>query len=206
MTDEQRPNGPADSPNAAPTAPPTAEPGRQPAAGAAPAASEAPAHEAGAGDEERARLKEQLMRTAADFENFRKRARRDVEEAERRGAETALKEVLPVIDNLERAAEAAEGAPSAEAVATGVQMVLRQFQDAASRLSLERVAAAVGQRFDPTLHDAVQQQETGCPPPGQHRRRSGTRLPAQGPPAAARAGRRGKTPRRTGTQQRVNGT
>lgn len=125
---------------------------------------EMPQNAEAAGDDT-LRLKEQLLRTAADFENFRKRARRDVEEAERRGTELVLREVLPVIDNLERAALAAVDATELEAVATGVKMVLKQFQDVATRLDLERVKA-VGERFDPALHDAVQQQETDEQPPG----------------------------------------
>ena len=93
-----------------------------------------------------ARLKDQLLRTAADFENYRKRARRDVEDAERRAREETLREVLPVIDNLERAVQASESAKDAAAVAEGVRMVLRQFDDVASRLDLERIPA-IGERF-----------------------------------------------------------
>lgn len=116
-----------------------------------------------AGDVER--LKEQLLRTAADFDNFRKRARRDTEDAEKRGREQALREILPVIDNLERAVAAADSAADVKAVVEGVSMVLRLFEDVAGRLGLERVSS-VGERFDPNIHDAVQQQETDAHPPG----------------------------------------
>lgn len=116
-------------------------------------------------EDEVARLKDQLLRTAADFDNFRKRSRRDAEEAERRGREEAVREVLPIVDNLERAVSASESAKDAAAVAEGVRMVLKQFDDVASRLGLERIAA-VGQRFDPNIHDAVQQMETAEHPPG----------------------------------------
>jgi molecular chaperone GrpE len=112
-----------------------------------------------------ARLKDQLLRTAADFDNFRKRTRKDVEEAERRGREEVLREILPIADNLERAVAAADTAQDPAAVAEGVRMVLKQFEDSASRLGLERVPA-VGEKFDPTLHDAVQQVETDEHPPG----------------------------------------
>ena len=111
------------------------------------------------------RLKEQLLRTAADFDNFRKRARRDVEEASRRSKEQAVSEMLPLVDNLERAVESAGGATDVEAVTSGIKMVLRSFSDIAGRLGLERVEA-VGQVFDPNLHDAVQQVETDEHPPG----------------------------------------
>lgn len=114
---------------------------------------------------ERDRVKDQLMRVSADFDNFRKRARKDAEEAERKGREEAIKELLPVVDNLERAVTAAEGAHDAQAVAEGVKMVLKLFEDTAQRMGLERIQA-IGQRFDPNIHDAVQQQETSEQAPG----------------------------------------
>ncbi len=115
--------------------------------------------------EERDRLKDQLLRTAADFDNYRKRSRRDVEEAQRRAQEETIREMLPVVDNLERAVQASEQAPDVNAVAEGVRMVLRGFDDIAQRLGLTRIAAA-GERFDPSVHDAVQQVETSDLPPG----------------------------------------
>lgn len=73
--------------------------------------------------------------------------------------------MLPLVDNLERAVESAGGATDVEAVTSGIKMVLRSFSDIAGRLGLERVEA-VGQVFDPNLHDAVQQVETDEHPPG----------------------------------------
>lgn len=128
-------------------------------------ADEAAREERDTRDDEVAKLKDHLLRTAADFDNFRKRSRRDVEEAERRGREEAVREVLPIVDNLERAVSASESATDIAAVAEGVRMVLKQFDDVASRLGLTRVVA-VGERFDPNLHDAVQQVETDEHPPG----------------------------------------
>lgn len=116
-------------------------------------------------EQERDKLKDQLLRTAADYENFRRRAKRDQEEAERRGREEPLRELLPVVDNLERAVEAADQADNAQAVAEGVRMVLKMFEDVAARIGLERISA-MGERFDPNLHDAMQQQETDEHPPG----------------------------------------
>lgn len=114
---------------------------------------------------ERDKLKEQLLRTAADYDNFRKRAKRELEENERRAREETLREILPVVDNLERAASASEDAQDVQSVAEGVKMVLKQFQDTAEKIGLERIHA-VGERFDPNLHDAIQQQETTEQPPG----------------------------------------
>lgn len=114
---------------------------------------------------ERDRMREQLLRIAADFDNFRKRSRKEIEEVRRRAIEDTLREVLPVIDNLERAVGAMSEAKDVDAVAQGVHMVLRSFDDIAGKLGLKRVPA-VGQQFDPTCHDAMQQQETDQHPPG----------------------------------------
>jgi molecular chaperone GrpE len=108
---------------------------------------------------EATKLREQLLRTAADYDNYRKRARRDVEDAQRKSVEKVLLEVLPVSDNLERAVQAAQKATDAASVVEGVNMVLRFFEDALSRLGVERVQT-VGQPFDPGLHEAVQQVES----------------------------------------------
>ena len=101
------------------------------------------------------RVRDQLLRTAADFDNFRKRSRREVEEAERRGKETLLKDMLPVFDNLERAATSAEGASDVKSVAEGLRMVLRQFVSTLERVGVKRVPT-VGESFDPTVHEAIQ--------------------------------------------------
>ena len=114
---------------------------------------------------ERDRMREQLLRIAADFDNFRKRSRKEIEEVRRRSIEDTLREVLPIIDNLERAAEASSDAKDVDAVAEGVSMVLRGFEEVAQRLGLKRVKS-IGQLFDPNLHDAMQQQETDEHPPG----------------------------------------
>ena len=114
---------------------------------------------------ERDRMRDQLLRIAADFDNFRKRSRKEIEEVRRRTIEDTLREVLPVIDNLERAAEAMDGATEVSAVSEGVHMVLRGFEEIANRLGLKRVPT-VGNQFDPTCHDAMQQEETSEHAPG----------------------------------------
>lgn len=112
---------------------------------------------------EATKLREQLLRTAADYDNFRKRSRRDIEDAQRKSIERVLLEVLPVGDNLERAVQAAQQGGDAKSVVEGVTMVLRFFEDALNRLGVERVPS-VGQAFDPGLHEAVQQVESEQPP------------------------------------------
>jgi molecular chaperone GrpE len=112
---------------------------------------------------EATKLREQLLRTAADYDNFRKRSRRDIEDAQRKSIERVLLEVLPVGDNLERAVQAAQQGGDAKSVVEGVTMVLRFFEDALNRLGVERIPS-VGQAFDPGLHEAVQQVESEQPP------------------------------------------
>ena len=111
------------------------------------------------------RVRDQLLRTAADFDNFRKRTRRELDDAHKRGKEELLRELLPVFDNLERAVVHAEQASDAKAVADGVGMVLKQFQDTLGKVGIKRIAA-VGSAFDPSLHEAIQQIETSDHPAG----------------------------------------
>jgi molecular chaperone GrpE len=115
--------------------------------------------------DERDRLKDQLLRTAADFDNFRKRTKKELEDADRRGREETVREMLPVFDNLERAISAAQTATDVTSITDGVRMVLRLFEDQMSRIGISKVAT-VGQRFDPAVHDAIQQKETDEHPPG----------------------------------------
>jgi molecular chaperone GrpE len=112
-----------------------------------------------------ARIRDQLLRTAADYDNFRKRTRRELDDAQKRGREELLRELLPVFDNLERAVVHAGQASDAKAVADGVGMVLKQFGDTLARIGIKRVPT-VGVSFDPTVHEAIQQLETDEHPPG----------------------------------------
>jgi molecular chaperone GrpE len=114
---------------------------------------------------EQAKLKDQLLRTLADFDNFRKRSRRELADAERRGRDDMLKEFLPVFDNLDRASAHAETATDVKALADGISLVMRQFADTLGKLGIERVPA-VGKPFDPAVHEAVQQMETSDFEPG----------------------------------------
>ncbi len=111
------------------------------------------------------RFREQWMRSAADFDNFRKRTRRELDEARRSGSEDLLKELLPTFDNLERGIHSAQRALDVKAVADGLSMILRQFGETLSRLGIVRVPT-VGSPFDPSLHEAIQQIETNEHPPG----------------------------------------
>lgn len=115
-------------------------------------------------DENKA-LREQMLRLAADFDNFRKRSRRDIEDAARGAKMDVLRDLLPVFDNLERAETHAKQATDVQAVATGVAMVIRQFEDIIGKFGVERVKS-VGQPFDPVIHEAIQMLETKEQSPG----------------------------------------
>ena len=112
-----------------------------------------------------ARLRDQLLRTAADFDNFRKRARREQEDATRRGRETTIKDLLPIFDNLERATAHAESGADTKAVSDGIRMVTKQFVDTLDRMGIKRVVT-VGQPFDPSRHEAIQHLESKEHPAG----------------------------------------
>jgi molecular chaperone GrpE len=114
---------------------------------------------------EAARLKDAWLRTAADFDNFRKRVRRELDDARRGGREDLLRALLPVFDNLERAIESAHRSPDVRAVADGLSMVKRQFVDALTREGIIRVPT-VGCPFNPGVHEAIQQVETAEHAPG----------------------------------------
>ena len=95
-------------------------------------------------------FKDKLLRTTAEYENFRKRTAKEKEGIYTAACEDVLKEVLPVLDNLERAL-AIDG--SGEDLRTGVDMTVRQFNDAFCKLGVEELASEG--EFDPNFHNAV---------------------------------------------------
>lgn len=101
-------------------------------------------------------LREQLVRTLADFDNYRKRTDREKAQMQRYALFDVLKDFLDVSDNLERAL-AASG--STDDLKTGVEMIARQFSDLLRRYGVERIDA-VGKPFDPTVHEAVAREES----------------------------------------------
>ncbi len=102
---------------------------------------------------------EQYLRTLADMENLRKRTQRDKEELAKFANESLLRDILPVIDNLERAVEHAEQTESEDGLFEGVQMTLNQFSQLLDKFGVEPVDA-VGQPFDPAYHQAMGQVES----------------------------------------------
>jgi len=106
---------------------------------------------------------DRYLRAAADLENLRKRQKREIEEAKFESKGRVLKEMLPVVDNLERAIEHATAQAGTNPIVEGVQLVLRQFLTAFERLDVTPIEAG-GQPFDPNLHEAISQQESEAPP------------------------------------------
>ena len=105
---------------------------------------------------------DRYLRAAADLENTRKRTKRELEDAKFETKNKVLKEMLPVVDNLERAIEHASGSGEKNPIVEGVQLVLRQFATAFERLDVTPVDA-MGQPFDPNLHEAISQIESDQP-------------------------------------------
>jgi molecular chaperone GrpE len=105
---------------------------------------------------------ERCLRVAADLENYRKRAAREKDEVQRFGAERLLKDLLPVVDGLDRAlAHAAEDDPLRE----GVKLVRAQLEQALAKHGVTGFSA-MGQRFDPALHEALMNVPTRDQAPG----------------------------------------
>lgn len=97
--------------------------------------------------------KDDYLRLAADFDNFRKCSRRDSEQQAAAEKESFIRDLLPILDNLERAL-GCEGATSSEQLHRGVEMTLKQLGGLLHRHGIEAVDAA-GQPFDPHRHEAV---------------------------------------------------
>jgi molecular chaperone GrpE len=110
---------------------------------------------------------DRFLRATADLENYRKRSRRDVKDARLDERGKILRDMLPVIDNLDRAVAHAEQNPIEEtkSIIEGVNLVLRQFKQALERHKVTPLDA-VGTIFDPTMHEAVSQGMTNEHPPG----------------------------------------
>jgi molecular chaperone GrpE len=103
-----------------------------------------------------------LRRVAADFDNYKKRIARDTEARAAHAAEGFVSELLPVVDNLERALDASEHHEEAKVV-DGVRMVHQQLRDLLARRGVEEIGAEPGEAFDPHVHEALSQQPSEHP-------------------------------------------
>jgi len=106
---------------------------------------------------ERDELKDRFMRALADAENARKRADRDRREAENYGGSKLARDMLPVFDALKRALDAAgeEVRSAAPALIEGVELTQRELLNVFARHGVQAVAPQVGDKFDPTVHEAM---------------------------------------------------
>jgi molecular chaperone GrpE len=102
---------------------------------------------------------ERVLRTAADAENFKKRLQREKEEQTRYANESLMRELLPVIDNLERALEHSEAGADQGGLLEGLNMTLKGLLDTLTRFGCTPVETA-GKPFDPNFHEAVSQEES----------------------------------------------
>jgi molecular chaperone GrpE len=118
-----------------------------------------------AADKEKKDNWDRYLRAMADLDNQRKRTKRELDDARFETKTKVMREMLPVVDNLQRAIEHAGAADdaAAKAIVEGVQLVLRQFQTAFERLDITAIDA-MGQPFDPNLHEAISQQDSDQPP------------------------------------------
>jgi molecular chaperone GrpE len=116
-------------------------------------------------EKEIAALKENQLYQQAEFENFKKLKAKEKQDALRFGNETLIKELLPVIDNLERAIEHAGKSEEAMNIVEGVSLTLNGFLRVLEKFNVVRVEAK-GVKFDPNLHEAVYQEESDSVDPG----------------------------------------
>jgi molecular chaperone GrpE len=113
-------------------------------------------------EQDKKELHDRLLRLAAEFENFKRRSKKEMDDSATRGREQLLKELLPALDNLERALK---HAPPGDPLAVGVQQTEKQLLQALEKFGVVRFPS-VGKPFDPSMHDAIQQVETAEHTPG----------------------------------------
>lgn len=125
-------------------------------------------------DQEIANLKDKWLRAVADHENYKKRVKRDIDDAVSRKTQSLLTSFLPTVDNLERALEIAapaaaqasdDNAANVEQVVKGLKMVVDEFLGGLKKHGIEPVES-VGVPFDPAIHDALQQIDSPDHAPG----------------------------------------
>lgn len=102
---------------------------------------------------------DRFLRQVAELENFKKRMAREKGEAIRYANENLMKDLLPVLDNLERAVDHAQGGDNGKPLLEGVEMVLKGFLDVLNKYGVTQIPAK-GESFDPEKHEAIAQVES----------------------------------------------
>lgn len=127
------------------------------------ASGESTEEETSFGKEENAelvQLKDKYLRTLAEYENFRKRSEKEKAQMFELGAKSIIEQLLPVVDNFERALEHISEEEKENSFAKGVEGIYKQIQKMFSDCDIQAIEA-VGQKFDPALHNAVMTEEEG---------------------------------------------
>lgn len=108
---------------------------------------------------------DKYLRALADLENYRKRADKEKAEAISFANESLIEDILPIVDNFERALAHANGEGSLESLRQGVKLTVDQVYGALKKFGLEEIKAA-GEKFDPAVHHAISEEENGEAEPG----------------------------------------
>ncbi|MCA0970027.1 nucleotide exchange factor GrpE [Halobacillus litoralis] len=108
--------------------------------------------------QEKEELNNRLVRLQADYDNFRRRTQKEKEADRKYRSQSLIEELVPVLDNFERALQVEVDSESAQKFADGIKMVYNQFQSAMDKEGLEEIPSK-GEEFDPNLHQAVMQVE-----------------------------------------------
>jgi molecular chaperone GrpE len=132
---------------------------------AADAAFEASEHEIGKLRTDLEDASDRVLRAQAELENYRKRARRELEDERRYAALPLLGDLLSVLDDLYRAIDAAEKSPQSAGLLDGIKLVAQRLESILSKHDCKRIDA-LGQPFDPAFHEAISQQPSADHPPG----------------------------------------
>ena len=109
--------------------------------------------------EEAKTSQDKYLRLAAEFENFKRLAQKQKQEYSQFANESLLKELLPIVDNLERALKCVEEGRTTDGLVQGVELTLKQFTETLARFGVKPIAS-LSVPFDPTCHQAVARQES----------------------------------------------
>ena len=109
--------------------------------------------------EEAKTSQDKYLRLAAEFENFKRLAQKQKQDYSQFANESLLKELLPIVDNLERALKCVQEGRTTDGLVQGVELTLKQFTETLARFGVKPIAS-LGVPFDPTCHQAVARQES----------------------------------------------
>lgn len=113
-------------------------------------------------EQELEETKNRYLRCLADFDNYKKRTAAEREQFAQFANEAIVSDLLPIVDGLKRALDAAAAAKMAEEMLKGIALVKKQFEDTLGKHGLKEIEA-VGQTYDPNLHEAILQKEESGP-------------------------------------------